>query len=55
MEKMNLIKGIQYIPEVFIVLVAMYWFLDGLLATSYINYLMLAVILFVSLLVNFKK
>lgn len=51
MKKMNLIKGIQYIPEVFIVLVAIYWFLDGLLETSYINYLMLAVILFMSLLV----
>ena len=55
MKKMNLIKGIQYIPEVFIVLVAMYWFLDGLLATSYINYPMLAVILFMSLLVILKN
>ena len=55
MKKMNLIKGIQYVPEVFIVLVAMYWFLDGLLATSYINYLMLAVILFMSLLVILKN
>ena len=55
MKKMNLIKGIQYIPEVFIVLVAIYWFLDGLLATSYINYLMLAVILFMSLLVILKN
>ena len=55
MKKMNLIKGIQYIPEVFIVLVAIYWFLDGLLETSYINYLMLAVILFVSLLVILKN
>ena len=55
MKKMNLIKGIQYIPEVFVVLVAMYWFLDGLLATSYINYPMLAVILFMSLLVILKN
>ena len=55
MKKMNLIKGIQYIPEVFIVLVAIYWFLDGLLATSNINYLMLAVILFMSLLVILKN
>ena len=55
MKKMNLIKGIQYIPEVFIVLVAIYWFLDGLLETSYINYLMLAVILFMSLLVILKN
>ena len=55
MKKMNLIKGIQYIPEAFIVLVAIYWFLDGLLATSNINYLMLAVILFVSLLVILKN
>ncbi len=55
MKKMNLIKGIQYIPEVFIVLVAIYWFLDGLLTTSYINYLMLAVILFMSLLVILKN
>ena len=55
MKKMNLIKGIQYVPEVFIVLVAIYWFLDGLLATSYINYLMLAVILFMSLLVILKN
>ena len=55
MEKMNLINGIQYIPEVFIVLVAIYWFLDGLLATSNINYLMLAVILFMSLLVILKN
>ena len=55
MKKMNLIKGIQYIPEVFIVLVAIYWFLDGLLVTSYINYLMLAVILFMSLLVILKN
>lgn len=55
MEKMNLSKGIQYIPEVFIVLVAIYWFLDGLLTTSYINYLMLAVILFMSLLVILKN
>ena len=55
MKKMNLIKGIQYIPEVFIVLMAIYWFLDGLLATSNINYLMLAVILFMSLLVILKN
>ena len=55
MKKMNLIKGIQYIPEVFIVLVAIYWFLDGLLANSYINYPMLAVILFMSLLVILKN
>ena len=55
MEKMNLSKGIQYIPEVFIVLVAIYWFLDGLLANSYINYPMLAVILFMSLLVILKN
>ena len=55
MKKMNLIKGIQYIPEVFIVLVAIYWFLDGLLTTSYINYPMLAVILFMSLLVILKN
>ena len=55
MKKMNLIKGIQYIPEVFIVLVAIYWFLDGLLTTSYINYLKLAVILFMSLLVILKN
>ena len=52
---MNLIKGIQYIPEVFIVLMAIYWLLDGLLATSNINYLMLAVILFMSLLVILKN
>lgn len=55
MKKMNLSKGIQYIPEGFIVLVAIYWFLDGLLATSYINYLMLGVILFMSLLVILKN
>jgi len=55
MKKMNLIKGIHYIPEVFIVLVAIYWFLDGLLATSYINYPMLAVILFMSFLVILKN
>ena len=55
MKKMNLIKGIQYIPEAFIVLVAIYWFIDGLLETSYINYLMLAVILFMSLLVILKN
>ena len=54
-KKMNLSKGIQYIPEVFIVLGAIYWFLDGLLTTSYINYLMLAVILFMSLLVILKN
>ncbi|WP_350455815.1 hypothetical protein, partial [Macellibacteroides fermentans] len=34
---------------------AIYWFLDGLLATSNINYLMLAVILFMSLLVILKN
>ena len=55
MKKMNLSKEIQYIPEVFIVLVAIYWFLDGLLTTSYINYPMLAVILFMSLLVILKN
>ncbi len=52
METSKLKKVLHHIPEVLILLVALYWFLDNLLATpSHVNYFMLAVIAFVSALI----
>jgi len=43
----NKVRKLYYIPEVIILIVAIYWFLDGLLGSSYINYFMLGIIAFI--------
>lgn len=56
MKATRIIKdGLYYIPEILILLVSVYWFLDGLLGSSYINYLMLGIIAFISGLIILKN
>lgn len=55
MNKINISKILSYIPELIILVVSIFWFVENLLVSGFINYLSLAIIFIVSALLIWKS